>query len=256
MHFSTKSSLLFGALITFPPTIFAAADPSPPTENTTHALLPRYDYEPGDTLNRTMCFCTTDTSLQQVSSDPYAFYNSTIDHEIGFVYQYHYYNHRLDVPFVLTAFNNCHTQDSPQDTYYHNRCLDWEHQSADFCAMFDISDRELPEGLSWTGRFVEFCYGMRGDTLDGGEEMVKDWFAFDRGKRDLPRRRDWLQPREVVRERCRGLCESTHGMELFESRFGGWFNRMDGFQHFDDICTKNMNCKAGPGRVDPKHPPP
>ncbi|KAL8993580.1 MAG: hypothetical protein Q9188_007291, partial [Gyalolechia gomerana] len=57
-------------------------------------LAPHYDYEPGDHLKRTMCFCTSDTSLAQTDNDPEAFYNTTEGHRMGFVYEFEYYNHR------------------------------------------------------------------------------------------------------------------------------------------------------------------
>lgn len=62
---------------------------------THHAdLAPRYDYEPGDMLNRTMCFCTTDTSLEQTDNDPEVFYNTTLGHRMMNIYEFTYYNHR------------------------------------------------------------------------------------------------------------------------------------------------------------------
>ncbi|KAL8729358.1 MAG: hypothetical protein Q9166_004751 [cf. Caloplaca sp. 2 TL-2023] len=248
MHLSIQTSLLLGALVPFIRTILAA----PAAKANRSTLIPRYDYEPGDTLNRTMCFCTSDTSLEQVSFDPFAFYNSTSNHKMGFVYQYEYYNHRLNLPFSLTAFNECPMEKRATDPYYHNKCFSWQDQSADYCADFDISERDLPDGLS-LGRSVEFCYGMRGDPLDYTVGGKKDWFTFDKDKRDLPGYRDYLAPKRVVDERCTSLCKSTFGMDLFESQYWWWqwFNRMDGFHSFDDICTKHMNCKAGPGHINP-----
>lgn len=57
-------------------------------------VVKRYDYEPGDELNRTMCFCTSDPSLQQTDNDPFAFFNTTVDHHMMYVFEFAYYNHR------------------------------------------------------------------------------------------------------------------------------------------------------------------
>ena len=60
-----------------------------------HGVLEaRYDYEPGDEIKRTMCFCTSDPTLEQVDIDPFEFYNVSALHQMGYVYQFEYYNHR------------------------------------------------------------------------------------------------------------------------------------------------------------------
>ncbi|KAL8752587.1 MAG: hypothetical protein Q9199_005639, partial [Rusavskia elegans] len=58
----------------------AAVHPSAMDQSTSHSpahstLKPRYDYEPGDELKRTMCFGTSDPSLEQLDNDPYTFKN-------------------------------------------------------------------------------------------------------------------------------------------------------------------------------------
>ena len=50
-------------------------------------LKPRYDYEPGDSLERVMCFCTQDNSLEQLDTDPTRFYNGTPTHQMGTVWK-------------------------------------------------------------------------------------------------------------------------------------------------------------------------
>ncbi|KAL8932128.1 MAG: hypothetical protein Q9211_006510 [Gyalolechia sp. 1 TL-2023] len=57
-------------------------------------LSPRYDYEPGDELKRTMCFCTSDNTIAQTDNDPESFFNTTEGHRMGYVYEFEYYNHR------------------------------------------------------------------------------------------------------------------------------------------------------------------
>ncbi|KAL8732607.1 MAG: hypothetical protein Q9166_002581 [cf. Caloplaca sp. 2 TL-2023] len=181
-----------------------------------------YDYEPGDVLNRTMCFCTSDSSLEQTDMDPFAFFNTTPGHQIGFVYQYQYYNHRLDKRFLISTNETCDTvrssEKNPPSPYYHNKCLDWENQKEDYCAKFELS----PHDDTW-----EFCYLNRGDELD--DPSKRDFFKFNGEKRAIPRKRDYIAPVAEVETKCEELCEETLGMELFRSKQGGWFNRMDGF---------------------------
>ncbi|KAL8939525.1 MAG: hypothetical protein Q9216_003311 [Gyalolechia sp. 2 TL-2023] len=206
-------------------------------------LAPHYDYEPGDQLKRTMCFCTSDTSLAQTDNDPEAFYNTTEGHRMAYYYEFEYYNHRLDKHLLVSSpGNSCLTHDSTEDPYYHNDCIAWEDQEKDYCADFHLDG--LPAGVS-DQYFWRFCYLFRGDELD--DPAKRDFFTFDGGKRAIPRARDWMKGKEEVKDICGGMCEEKLGMKLFESRFGGWFNRVDGFHHFDDICTKNMNCANGPG---------
>ncbi|KAL9599699.1 MAG: hypothetical protein Q9219_003687 [cf. Caloplaca sp. 3 TL-2023] len=220
------------------------------TTTTNHHLFPRYDYEPGDELKRTMCFCTSDNALQQTDNDPEAFYNNTLGHRISYIYQYEYYNNRLKKRVrVESPPTACLTHDSTEDPYYHNDCLSWETQDKDFCHDFTLPDLP-PDIYTKTGKTWRFCYLFRGDELD--DPSKRDFFSFDGGKRAIPRMRDWIAGEEEVKGVCGGLCKERYeGMELFESRYGGWFSRVDGFHHFDDICTKDMNCVHGPGHHEP-----
>ncbi|KAL8988243.1 MAG: hypothetical protein Q9177_002654 [Variospora cf. flavescens] len=217
-------------------------------------LVPRHDYEPGDVLNRTMCFCTSDNSLEQTDNDPEAFINIIAGHQMSYMYEFLYYNHRLDRSMILSSAPKiCPTRGSDQDPYYHNECLAWEKQNIDICAEYTWPNNTLPftpphpENIWWW----QFCYLFRGDQLD--DPKKRDFFTFDHGKRAIPRKRDFIVGPEKVAQRCGEMCKGQ-GMEMFESKYGGWFNRMDGFHHFDDICTANMDCINGP---DPwiKQPP-
>ncbi|KAL8902804.1 MAG: hypothetical protein Q9171_007597, partial [Xanthocarpia ochracea] len=114
--------------------------------------------------------------------------------------------------------------------------------------LWDIGNGEVGKMLAW-----EFCYGFHGDTFDG--RKPRDWFRFDGGKRGLPSKQDYVAPMYLVKQRCQRLCAEKFRMFMF-SPAQDVFNRMDGFHHFDDICTKQMDCKGGPGHVDKKHPTP
>ncbi|KAL8951016.1 MAG: hypothetical protein Q9222_002992, partial [Ikaeria aurantiellina] len=61
-HVFAGASLIPNTLVTF-------ASPLASTNNIT--LAPRYDYEPGDTLDRTMCFCSKKADLDQSDMDPF-----------------------------------------------------------------------------------------------------------------------------------------------------------------------------------------
>ncbi|KAI4181500.1 MAG: hypothetical protein L6R41_006585 [Letrouitia leprolyta] len=203
------------------------------------SLVPRKDYEPGDELKRTMCFCTSDNSLAQTDNDPTAFYNTSEGHVMGFTYDFEYYNHRMNKRMIVQSRkdgNICPTEDSDQDPYYHNKCLNWKDQNEDFCANFPLS---LDYNLGIANKSYTFCYLFRGDELDGDK---RDFFKFNGAKRGLPRKRDYIAPAGEVRNTCAKLCEKRLGLVSFNSRYGGWFDRIDGFHHFDDICTNDMDC--------------
>ncbi|KAL8857975.1 MAG: hypothetical protein Q9178_005434 [Gyalolechia marmorata] len=221
----------------------------PPSRFPHGVLEARYDNEPGDEIKRTMCFCTSDPTLEQVDIDPFEFHNVSALHQMGYVYQFEYYNHRIDKRFLLTANETCYTKPGREDYYWHNACLKWTDQRREFCARYynvDVS----PVGLKNKGSedYWEFCYYVRGDTF-GEREIhepdLRDHFEFETGSRALPRLRDWVADAGVVEAKCDELCEETLGMDLFRTKRGGYFNRMESFHHFDDICDGNaMDCGA------------
>ncbi|KAI4122765.1 MAG: hypothetical protein LQ338_005623 [Usnochroma carphineum] len=88
MSFSTFH-LLYLLILSFLNLVIAA-----PTNTT---LVARKDYEPGDTLNRTMCFCTNDNNFAQSDNDPYSFTSAPPDHKVAIVYDFDYYNHRYQL---------------------------------------------------------------------------------------------------------------------------------------------------------------
>ncbi|KAL9011497.1 MAG: hypothetical protein Q9173_003660 [Seirophora scorigena] len=196
----------------------------------THAgLAPRYNYDPGDQLNRTMCFCTSDNSLQQTDNDPTAFFNTSVGHRMAYMYEFVYFNHAIGKSMILTSRpKTCYTRPSDYDPYYHNACVNWRAQHKDFCATYEWPNGTLaywpphPEKR----RTWRFCYLFRGDDLIGYSK--RDFFTFDGGKRGLPRKRDYIMPEDEVKTLCEGKCKEA-GMEIFESKYGGWFSRSDGF---------------------------
>ncbi|KAL9002343.1 MAG: hypothetical protein Q9188_004716 [Gyalolechia gomerana] len=196
-------------------------------------LVPRKDYEPGDTLDRTMCFCTNNNNFTQWKgtrsdqpnrdnqpSNPYAFEQVPAGHEVAFVYKFDYYNHRIDHHFSLHALDKCTTAADRQP----NACLDWQSQHRDWCHTFFTADVPPKVKLhSW-----EFCYQFRGDSFNNPQH--RDFWTFYKDKRGLPRERDWIGDEDAVRERCAGVCGEMWGMQVFEDRLGGgWFGRMDHF---------------------------
>ncbi|KAL8685562.1 MAG: hypothetical protein Q9224_005768, partial [Gallowayella concinna] len=196
---------------------------TPPTAIHERAVLK--DYEPGDKLNRTICFCTTDNSLNQADNDPAVFYNVSVNHQMAYIYQFGYYNHKLDKHMLMSANDTCNTRPNYEDPYWHNECLDWDDQKKDYCVKFSFDN--LPEGVDAKHKEWELCYFFRGDRLT--DEKRRDFFKFDGEKRGLPRQRDWVVPDELVDDKCTSLCQEHHGMDLFVSKLGGWFNRLDGF---------------------------
>ncbi|KAL8635297.1 MAG: hypothetical protein Q9226_009367, partial [Calogaya cf. arnoldii] len=148
-----------------------------------------YDYEPGDTLDRTFCYCTADPeNNDQADFDPFTFLSTTDDRSMSYIYNFEYYNFRMNQRLVLECEGHC---DSKEDGgYFHNDCLAWQEQNFKCCGYFPLDpDAALgnfdrpQDGLTSKGPEVlsyEFCYDMGGDTLEGKE---KDWFRFDDGKR-------------------------------------------------------------------------
>ncbi|KAL8710448.1 MAG: hypothetical protein Q9225_007284 [Loekoesia sp. 1 TL-2023] len=195
-------------------------------------LVPHKDYEPGDTLGHTMCFCTNNNNFTQWDgnrggaadpkappSNPYAFQSVPENHEVAFVYKFDYYNHRLDHHFALHALDKCSTRPDRLP----NACLNWPSQHRDWCHTFFTAD--VPRGIkyhSW-----EFCYQFRGDTFHNAKH--RDFWTFYKDKRGLPRKRDWIGDEGLVRSRCEEVCGARWGMEMFEDRLGGVFSRVDFF---------------------------
>ncbi|KAL8958472.1 MAG: hypothetical protein Q9193_004478, partial [Seirophora villosa] len=193
------------------------------------SLAPRYNYNPGDMLNRTMCFCTSDNSLQQTDNDAAAFFNTTQGHHMAYIYEFLYFNHRLLESMILTSRpKTCYTRPSDIDPYYHNDCVDWRKQHKDFCGVYEWPNNpSAPEpGKPMQRRTYRFCYEFRGDDLMSW--VKRDFFTFDGGRRGLPRQRDYIMPEDEVKTLCEGKCKAV-GMEMFESKYGGWFSRADGF---------------------------
>ncbi|KAL8932937.1 MAG: hypothetical protein Q9211_006048, partial [Gyalolechia sp. 1 TL-2023] len=166
-------------------------------------LVPRKDYEPGDTLDRTMCFCTNNNNFTQwkgtridhqnqdnLPSNPYAFEQVPEGHEVAFVYKFDYYNHRIDHHFSLHALDKCTTAANRQP----NACLDWQSQHRDWCHTFFTADVPPKVKLhAW-----EYCYQFRGDSFHSPPH--RDFWTFYKDKRGLPRQRDWIGDEEAVRE--------------------------------------------------------
>ncbi|CAO1598267.1 hypothetical protein XANCAGTX0491_002037 [Xanthoria calcicola] len=226
-------------------------DPDTPHRTASATLKPRYDYEPGDQLKRTMCFCTSDNSLEQVDNDPFVFKNVSVEHQMGMYYKFEYYNHRNW--FTVSDQKTCHTEPGgDKDFYWHNYCLKWDTQNHDYCSRFTV---DAPPAGIVAAHDWEFCYKFRGDSL-ATDEDTKDEFTFATDKRDLPRTRDMIAAEAEVDATCTDVCQGTLGLDLFKSKIGGWFSRLDSFHHFDDICGDDEACKQGPGHVNGKHPPP
>ncbi|KAL8667741.1 MAG: hypothetical protein Q9168_007214 [Polycauliona sp. 1 TL-2023] len=222
--------------------------PSGPTDSV--VLKPRYDYEPGDTLARTMCYCTSDNNIEQFG-DQYTFTNPPADHKMGYAYEFKYFNHRLMKSFTVTGEKICPTEADAaagdNGTYYHNSCIDWQHQAGDYCGTFTVE--HPPDGIKKDHEYV-FCYHFRGDAFVLDEDW-EDSFEFQTDARVMPRVRDTITGEEEVKGICEEKCQDRLGMELWTSKKGGEFSRQDSFHHFDDICDHPlMKCNSGPGHKD------
>ncbi|KAL8712766.1 MAG: hypothetical protein Q9220_002974 [cf. Caloplaca sp. 1 TL-2023] len=212
--------------------------------NTT--LKPRKDYEPGDTLNRTLCFCTNNNDFTQVDDDPYKLETFPSGHKVAFSYKFDYYNHRLDHSFSLPVGDVCDTT-CPKETIYEdevcnspnrlhperftakNPCFDWRSQHKDWCHTWFVDD--LPKGVnihSW-----KFCYQFRGDNLMGKQGKHRDFWTFYKDKRGLPDKADWQGDKEHVEGVCGPICKDM-GMETVQSKTEvevGLFSRVDYFHY-------------------------
>ncbi|KAL8728762.1 MAG: hypothetical protein Q9181_005226 [Wetmoreana brouardii] len=174
-------------------------------------LVPRKDYEPGDTLGRTMCFCTNDNKFTQAEGDPYSISVAPADHKVAFVIDHHFALHMLDV---------CTTNTTAKHS---NPCLSWQKQHHDWCHEFHVD--EVPRGVkyhSW-----KFCYQFRGDDFINPKH--RDYWTFFMDKRGLPRKRDWIADEVTVKDRCEEVCRAKWDMEMLEDKRGGWFSRVDYF---------------------------
>ncbi|KAL8729237.1 MAG: hypothetical protein Q9166_004858 [cf. Caloplaca sp. 2 TL-2023] len=187
-------------------------------------LVPRKDFEPGDTLGRTMCFCTTSNNFTQTPDDPYSLSQYPPDHEVAFVYKFDYYNHRLDHHFALHALDTCTTSPTRYPGHHSSPCLQWTKQRRTWCHTFHVAD--LPPGRikihDW-----KFCYGFRADNFHNKKK--RDFFEFFKDRRNLPRKRDWIATKEEVAERCGTVCRDIWGMEMLEDRMGEVFSQVDYF---------------------------
>ncbi|KAL8811368.1 MAG: hypothetical protein Q9200_001862 [Gallowayella weberi] len=188
-------------------------------------LVRRKDFEPGDTLNRTMCFCTNSNDFTQTNEDPYSLSHYPPHHQVAFVYNFDYYNHRLDHHFSLTAQDNCPTSPTYWPGHHSSRCLQHltKAQHKTYCNTYYVGD--LPEYVrihDW-----KFCYGFRGDVFRNPK--MRDYFEFFKDRRNLPRKRDWIADDEEVAQVCGKVCQSAYGMEMFRDKMGEVFSRVDYF---------------------------
>ncbi|KAL8950670.1 MAG: hypothetical protein Q9222_003307 [Ikaeria aurantiellina] len=210
--------------------------------NTT--LRPRKDYEPGDTLNRTVCFCTNSNDFTQVDTDPYHLEAFPPGHKVHISYKFEYYNHRIDHSFSLHVPKVCETT-CPKETIYENEvcngpnrlhpkrhiaknaCLDWKSQHEDWCHTWFVDVQ--PKGIKihdW-----KFCYQFRGDSLSGHSGKHRDYWTFYKDKRGLPSKADWQGDEEQVEGICGPICNDM-GMETVKSKTEvkiGLFSRVDYF---------------------------
>ncbi|KAL8806902.1 MAG: hypothetical protein Q9182_001031 [Xanthomendoza sp. 2 TL-2023] len=203
-------------------------------------LVRRKDFEPGDTLNRTMCFCTNSNNFIQTNEDPFTLSHYTPHHQVAFVYNFDYYNHReihviqvnitprehsLDHHFSLTVQDNCPTMPTYWPGHHSSRCLQHlaKPQHKTYCNTYYVGD--LPYGI--TIHDWKFCYGFRGDVF--GNPKMRDFFEFYKDRRKLPRQRDWIADNEEVAQVCGEVCKSAYGMEMFRDQMGEVFSRVDYF---------------------------
>ncbi|KAI4231409.1 MAG: hypothetical protein LQ352_008405, partial [Teloschistes flavicans] len=158
----------------------------------TKELLPRFDYEPGDMLNRTMCFCQAKgLNLKQLPAFPYGFYNWTEDSNFAYHFKFQYYNHRFDRYVTAKGSEICETFAGTSDTYFYNHCLHWENLHRHFCILVEFVSPVPVKQENW-----KFCYNHYGDWMEAA--WVKDSFSFDGGLRDLPRNQDYIAPPDLV----------------------------------------------------------
>ncbi|KAL8698805.1 MAG: hypothetical protein Q9224_001683 [Gallowayella concinna] len=198
----TKSALI---VLLAPSLLFTLISATP----TNATLVRRKDYEPGDTLNRTMCICTNNNNFVQNGDDAYSLGEVPPDHQVAIVYNFNYYNHRLDHHFSLTVQDNCPTEGTHWPGHLSSRCLKHlaKPQYKTYCGTYYVGD--LPGRIkihTW-----KFCYGFRGDTFHNPK--MRDFFQFYKDTRKLPRKRDWIATVEEVGQVCGGVCNMSLSME-------------------------------------------
>ncbi|KAI4088028.1 MAG: hypothetical protein L6R37_008253 [Teloschistes peruensis] len=120
-----------------------------------------------------------------------------------------------------------------EDHWFHNECLDWGTMQRDSFTKWRFDYQ--PEGIEQ--KDWEFCYYF---------QPPDDVFSFDGDVNGLPLK-DYYAPKELVDETCKNMCSNQlSGMERFDTKKGGDFTQITGYHHFDDICTKHMECDKGP----------
>ncbi|KAL8693090.1 MAG: hypothetical protein Q9218_002014 [Villophora microphyllina] len=174
-------------------------------------LVPRADGEPGDTLDRMMCFCTDDNGFTQAAGDPYEIAEAPPGHKVAFVYEFEYYNRVIDHHFALHYLDVCTTNVAAQTT---NPCLKWrDHKFKEYCHRFYTKD--VPKDLDKHN--FEFCYGFNGDMLSKQPDKKHiDSFRLGKELRHVPRKRDWILSEEGVKDRCTEVCRAKWDMEMLE----------------------------------------
>ncbi|KAI4200266.1 MAG: hypothetical protein LQ350_004014, partial [Teloschistes chrysophthalmus] len=189
--------------------------------------LSRVDREPGDVLNRTMCFCQKPGfDSEQSDMDPTTFKTLTENSVLGYTFQFDYYNHRLDQTVTTEGNDFCVSKPVEDSLRFHNECLDWRTIQRHFCSTWRFGS--LPEGI--TQKDWDFCYYFYGVGGVGGLGLLGDHFSFDGGNRGVPSYEDYSAPTEVVDETCKDRCfNKMAGMERFDTRKGGVFNQITGY---------------------------
>ncbi|KAL9582117.1 MAG: hypothetical protein Q9212_003479 [Teloschistes hypoglaucus] len=208
-------------------------------------LLPRKDREPGDVLNRTLCFCQHGGfDDEQVDGHPTFFKTLSGTSILGFAFTSDYYNHRLDRDASTDGKAICVSQPATNGMVgFYNSCLDWKHLQQKYCTTWTYGVQ--PEGIEQ--KRWEYCYEFKGLNLHKPDPMAPlNRFSFDGGLRDVPLVEDYYGPKELVHDTCSKMCRDELGMVPFESKKGGDFSTITGYHHFDDICTKHMECDKGP----------
>ncbi|KAL8866982.1 MAG: hypothetical protein Q9174_005954 [Haloplaca sp. 1 TL-2023] len=212
------------------------------------SLAPRYDYEPGDTFTRTMCYCTTD---DYGVLDPEHVFRDKPGKFMAYRYQFDYFNHRLEKTMSLYGEYECQGMgplipkgsSTYSDETDDHLCLSWEKLTKTYCHSFRW-DTFPARGIDGNHDY-EFCY-HHDSKKGGGTDKDKDWFRFDGDKRGLPHHRDFSAPPEEVDKTCEKMCK-VDGFGVYRNEGGVWRNGIDMFHHFDDICTAPMECSLGGG---------
>ncbi|KAL8867136.1 MAG: hypothetical protein Q9174_005856 [Haloplaca sp. 1 TL-2023] len=214
-----------------------------PATNNTSLLAPRYDYEPGDTLTRTFCYCTTNPDTQDGLVDTKDSFQDKPGQYMAFHYKFDYYNHRLDQTMSVTGDHSCSGMGELQPegsgtlgVQTDHRCLEWDNLSETYCHTFRFS--ELPEGIN-TDHDFEFCYFHEDKARVAWD--VGDNFKFDGDTRNVPSDRDSSAPPAEVDETCKAMC-SDKGMSVFKDEENVTLHNMiDGFH-----CLKGKSVNQVP----------